>query len=119
MTTQNLDSEFEQLHTATQGQTAIITLEETVRPAQLTKIPGLAILIGPGVRPVLERMLRKLAGVDVAQVLGLSTKQVSRLKGALGIPLDPREGKSRTTAWRRQKAAEAAKEKEQWQNILL
>ena len=41
--------------------------------------------------------------MDVAQELELSTKKVSRLKRALGIPLEPREGDSKTTAWRRAK----------------
>ena len=98
------------LHSVTLGRVTLISLKPSVRLTGLAKVPGVGVLIGPGVRPILEQMLRSQAGVDVAQILNLSTKKISRLKEALGIPLDPREGDSETTAWRRQKAAEAAKE---------
>jgi len=107
--TKNLDHE-PRLYTVTLGRVTVISLKPTVKLTGLTKVPGVGVLIGPGVRPILEQMLRSQAGVDVAQELELSTKKVSRLKRALGIPLEPREGGSKTTTWRRQKAAEAAKD---------
>lgn len=93
------------LYTVTLGRVTMITLGPEVKPTQLTKLPGIGILIGPGVRPILEQLLRSKAGVDVAQELSLSTKKVSRLKRALNIPLDPRDGTSKTTAWRRAREA--------------
>ena len=111
----NLDHELEQprLHSVTLGRVTLISLKLSVRLTGLTKILGVGVLIGPGVRPILEHLLRNKAGVDVAQILNLSAKKISRLKGALGIPLDAREGDSETTAWRRQKAAEAEEKMKQ------
>ena len=109
MAKEHLDHE-PRLYTVTLGRVTVISLKPTVKLTGLTKVPGVGVLIGPGVRPILEQMLRNKAGVDAAQILNLSTKKVSRLKEALGIPLDAREGGSKTTTWRRQKAAEAAKD---------
>ena len=93
------------LYTVTLSRVTIITLATKVKLSQLIKLADIGVLIGPGVRPVLEQMLRTKAGVDVAQELNLSTKKISRLKRALGIPLDPREGNSKTTVWRRAREA--------------
>ncbi len=106
MTKEKLDN-LPRLYITTQGQLVVISLEKKVTTASLIKIPGLSILIGPGVRPILERMLRTMAGMDVALALGMSTKRVSRLKRGLGIPMELRGGDRRTTGRRqRQKESE-------------
>ncbi len=106
--TKNLDHELEQrLFTVTLGRATFVSLA----PIHLEKIPGVEVYIDAGAKTLLTKRLESQAGVDMAQELGISTKKISRLRKALGIPLEPREGTSRTTAWRRQRAAEAAKEK--------
>lgn len=101
MTKEHLDHE-PRLYTATYGRVTLISLE----PIHFHKVAGVAVLIEAGATPAVEKLLRTKAGIDAAEALGLSEKKISRLKKGLGIPLQPREGDSKTTLWRRGKEAE-------------
>lgn len=103
MTKEHLDQEEPRLYTVTLGRATFVSLA----PTHFEKIPGVEVYIDAGAKTLLTKRLESQAGVDMAQELGISTKKISRLRRALGITLDPREGTSKTTAWRRQKAAEA------------
>lgn len=75
----------------------------SLQPLHLEKIPGVEVYIDAGAKTLLRKRLESQAGVDMAQELKISPKKISRLRKGLGIPLEPREGTSRTTAWRRAK----------------
>ena len=91
------------LYSVTLGRITLISTE----PIHYSKVNSLGVYIDAGAETALKKLLETKAGIDAARELGLSEKKLSRLKKGLGITMQPREGNSKTTIWRRGKEAES------------
>lgn len=98
MTKENLDQEFK-LHIVTLGRATFVSPD----PIHYEKLPGVDVYVDAGAKTLLKKLVENTPGIDVAQEYKISTKLVSRLRRALGITLETREGTSETTAWRRKR----------------